>query len=89
VESFASQPEASLRIHVTHLGRGLPPRIDNGVKALLQLPADDPAYWTTAYFDVLLDKVGAAGCSLRPSVTGVRGQSSGLAPWPLPAGSGA
>nr|XP_020038652.1 uncharacterized protein C2orf54 homolog [Castor canadensis] len=56
VESFASQPEASLRIHVTHLGRGLPPRIDNGVKALLQLPADDPAYWTTAYFDVLLDK---------------------------------
>nr|XP_060477476.1 protein mab-21-like 4 [Panthera onca] len=56
VERFASQPEASLRIHVTHLGRGPPPRIGNGVKALLQLPASDPAYWATAYFDVLLDK---------------------------------
>ncbi|KAM5155751.1 protein mab-21-like 4 [Callospermophilus lateralis] len=56
VERFASQPEISLRIHVTHLGRIPPPRIDNGVKALLQLPASDPTYWTTAYFDVLLDK---------------------------------
>uniref|UniRef100_A0A8C5KB63 Mab-21-like 4 n=1 Tax=Jaculus jaculus TaxID=51337 RepID=A0A8C5KB63_JACJA len=56
VEHFASQPEASLLIHVTHLGRTRPPRIDNGVKALLQLPASDPTYWTTAYFDVLLDK---------------------------------
>ncbi|XP_019300863.2 protein mab-21-like 4 [Panthera pardus] len=56
VERFASQPEASLRIHVTHLSRGPPPRIGNGVKALLQLPASDPAYWATAYFDVLLDK---------------------------------
>ncbi|XP_007941545.2 protein mab-21-like 4 [Orycteropus afer afer] len=56
VERFASQPEASLRIHVTHLGRSPPPRIDNGIKALLQLPASDPAYWATAYFDALLDK---------------------------------
>ncbi|XP_003421214.3 protein mab-21-like 4 [Loxodonta africana] len=56
VEHFASQPEASLRIHVTHLGCSPPPRIDNSVKALLQLPASDPAYWTTAYFDILLDK---------------------------------
>ncbi|XP_029789372.1 protein mab-21-like 4 [Suricata suricatta] len=56
VERFASQPEASLRIHATHLGRSPPPRIDSGVKALLQLPASDPAYWATAYFDVLLDK---------------------------------
>lgn len=56
VERFASQPEASLRIHVTHLGRSPPPRISSGVKALLQLPASDPTYWTTAYFDVLLDK---------------------------------
>ena len=63
VERFASQPEASLRIHVTHLGRGPPPRIGSGVKALLQLPASDPAYWATAYFDVLLDKVGMAGAS--------------------------
>lgn len=61
VEHFASQPEASLRIHVTHLGRSPPPRIGNGVKALLQLPASNPAYWATAYFDVLLDKVGRAG----------------------------
>uniref|UniRef100_A0A452RXU9 Mab-21 like 4 n=1 Tax=Ursus americanus TaxID=9643 RepID=A0A452RXU9_URSAM len=56
VERFASQPEPSLRIHVTHLGRSPPPRIGNGVKALLQLPASNPAYWATAYFDVLLDK---------------------------------
>ncbi|XP_069321475.1 protein mab-21-like 4 [Eulemur rufifrons] len=56
VEAFASQPEASLRIHATHLGRSPPPRIGSGVKALLQLPASDPAYWATAYFDVLLDK---------------------------------
>ncbi|XP_028366562.1 protein mab-21-like 4 [Phyllostomus discolor] len=56
VERFASQPEAALRIHATHLGPSPPPRIDHGVKALLQLPASDPAYWATAYFDVLLDK---------------------------------
>ncbi|KAK2108094.1 hypothetical protein P7K49_013259 [Saguinus oedipus] len=56
VEGFASQPEAALRIHATHLGRGPPPRISSGLKALLQLPASDPAYWATAYFDVLLDK---------------------------------
>nr|XP_031530535.1 protein mab-21-like 4 isoform X3 [Vicugna pacos] len=56
VELFASQPEASLRIHVTHLGRSTPPRIGSGVRALLQLPASDPTYWATAYFDVLLDK---------------------------------
>lgn len=60
VEHFASQPEESLRIHVTHLGHSRPPRIDNGVKALLQLPASDPTYWATAYFDFLLDKVGVA-----------------------------
>nr|KAF6450618.1 mab-21 like 4 [Molossus molossus] len=56
VERFASQPEAALRLHATHLGRSPPPRIGHGVKALLQLPASDPAYWATAYFDVLLDK---------------------------------
>ncbi|XP_027622802.1 protein mab-21-like 4 [Tupaia chinensis] len=56
VEAFASQPEASLRIHATHLGHSPPPRISAGVKALLQLPASDPTYWATAYFDVLLDK---------------------------------
>lgn len=63
VEHFASQPEASLRIHATHLGRCPPPRISHGIKALLQLPASDPAYWATAYFDVLLDKVGSQGCT--------------------------
>lgn len=61
VEHFASQPEAALRLHATHLGRGPPPRVPNGVRALLQLPASDPAYWATAYFDVLLDKVGVSG----------------------------
>ncbi|XP_012889116.1 PREDICTED: uncharacterized protein C2orf54 homolog [Dipodomys ordii] len=56
VEAFASRPEGSLRIHATHLGRGPPPRLCHGVKELLQLPASDPSCWTTAYFDVLLDK---------------------------------
>uniref|UniRef100_A0A8C3YFZ9 Mab-21 like 4 n=1 Tax=Catagonus wagneri TaxID=51154 RepID=A0A8C3YFZ9_9CETA len=56
VERFASQPEASLRIHATHLGPSPPPRLSGGVKALLQLPASDPAFWATAYFDLLLDK---------------------------------
>ncbi|KAG8508284.1 Protein mab-21-like 4 [Galemys pyrenaicus] len=55
-ERFASQPEAALRLHVTHLSHSAPPRIDGGAKALLQLPASDPTYWATAYFDVLLDK---------------------------------
>lgn len=75
VELFASQPEASLRIHVTHLGRSPPPRLGSGVKALLQLPANDPAYWATAYFDVLLDKVGTG----RPRVP--RG-GHGVLDWP-------
>ncbi|XP_077009426.1 protein mab-21-like 4 [Tamandua tetradactyla] len=56
VEAFASQPEAALRIHATHLGRNPPPRVGSRLKALLQLPASDSAYWATAYFDVLLDK---------------------------------
>lgn len=79
VEGFASQPEAALRIHATHLGRSPPPRIGSGLKALLQLPASDPTYWATAYFDVLLDKVGAGRGSL--------GQAQGCGrvgtePWP-------
>ncbi|KFO22546.1 protein mab-21-like 4 [Fukomys damarensis] len=57
VEGFARQPEAALRIHATHLGRSPPPRTGHRVRALLQLPASDPAYWATAYFDVLLDKI--------------------------------
>lgn len=59
VEHFASQPEAALRIHATHLGRSPPPRVGSGLRALLQLPAGEPAYWATAYFDVLLDKFQA------------------------------
>ncbi|XP_027731756.1 protein mab-21-like 4 isoform X2 [Vombatus ursinus] len=55
VEKFASQPEQFLKIHVTHLFPS-PPRIDNGIKAFLQLPANNQTYWDTAYFDVLLDK---------------------------------
>lgn len=70
VERFASQPEAALRIHATHLGRSPPPRVGSGLRALLQLPASEPAYWATAYFDVLLDKVGAeAGGPGRCGVT--------------------
>lgn len=83
VERFASQPEAALRIHATHLGRNPPPRIGHGVKALLQLPASDPAYWATAYFDVLLDKVGMG----RPRVTFGGGEPWSALPPPAP-GSG-
>ncbi|XP_074154090.1 protein mab-21-like 4 [Sminthopsis crassicaudata] len=55
VEKFAGQPEQFLKIHVTHLFSSSP-RIDNGIKAFLQLPANNQSYWDTAYFDVLLDK---------------------------------
>ncbi|XP_038605090.1 protein mab-21-like 4 [Tachyglossus aculeatus] len=55
VEKFASQPERFLKIHITHRITS-PQRIDNGIKAFLQLPANNRAYWDTAYFDVLLDK---------------------------------
>ncbi|XP_004485180.3 protein mab-21-like 4 [Dasypus novemcinctus] len=56
VERFARQPEVALRLHATHLGRSPPPRAAHGLRALLQLPASDPACWATAYFDVLLDE---------------------------------
>lgn len=84
VEGFASQPEVALRIHATHLGRSPPPRIGSGLKALLQLPASDPTYWATAYFDVLLDKVGA-GCGSLGQAQGCGGwgRSPGPAPCPL------
>ena len=54
----------------------------SGLRALLQLPASEPAYWATAYFDVLLDKVGAkAGEPGRCGVT-VSGEGPLLCdPW--------
>nr|XP_013795147.1 PREDICTED: uncharacterized protein C2orf54 homolog [Apteryx mantelli mantelli] len=56
VEGFAWDPRRFLRFHF-----GLPVhtdglRADPGIRALLELPAKDKAYWGTAYFDILLSK---------------------------------
>ncbi|XP_074860683.1 protein mab-21-like 4 [Carettochelys insculpta] len=55
VEAFASSPEHFLKCHLSHTAQNHRP-LDNGLKAWLQLPAQDGAYWSTAYFDVLLTK---------------------------------
>lgn len=57
VEAFASSPEHFLKCHFTHAVHTNHQRLDNSIKAWLQLPAKDGAYWDTAYFDVLLSKV--------------------------------
>ncbi|XP_025965175.2 protein mab-21-like 4 [Dromaius novaehollandiae] len=56
VEGFARDPHRFLRFHF-----GFPVHIDGlqadpGIRALLQLPAKDKAYWDTAYFDILLSQ---------------------------------
>ncbi|OXB58645.1 hypothetical protein ASZ78_003612 [Callipepla squamata] len=57
VEAFARDPARFLRFHF-----GPPARVDDmqadpALRALLQLPAKDGAYWDTAYFDVLLSQL--------------------------------
>nr|XP_009663425.1 PREDICTED: uncharacterized protein C2orf54 homolog [Struthio camelus australis] len=56
VESFARDPCRFLRFHFSLpvYTDGL--QADPGIKALLQLPAKDRAYWDTAYFDILLSQ---------------------------------
>ncbi|KAM7161050.1 LOW QUALITY PROTEIN: protein mab-21-like 4 [Macrochelys suwanniensis] len=55
VEGFASSLEHFLKCHFTQAGQSNHQWLDNGIKTL-QLPAQDEAYWDTAYFDVLLSK---------------------------------
>ncbi|XP_065604115.1 protein mab-21-like 4 [Cyrtonyx montezumae] len=57
VEAFAWDPARFLRFHFgppTHVD-GV--QADPALRALLQLPAKDGAYWDTAYFDVLLSQL--------------------------------
>lgn len=56
VENFASSPERYLKFHFAIRENNLH-QMDNGLKALLHLPAEDKAYWDTAFFDMLLNKV--------------------------------
>ncbi|TFK03955.1 hemicentin-2 [Platysternon megacephalum] len=56
VEGFASSPEHFLKCHFTQAGQNNHQWLDNGIKTWLLLPAQDGAYWNTAYFDVLLSK---------------------------------
>ncbi|KAH0623982.1 hypothetical protein JD844_007218 [Phrynosoma platyrhinos] len=57
VESFACSPEPFLKFHFTTRETNTHQHMDNGLKALLHLPAEDKSYWNTAFFDMLLDKV--------------------------------
>nr|XP_056706107.1 protein mab-21-like 4 [Euleptes europaea] len=56
VESFAMNPELFLRFHFARTEHTTHHQTDNGLKALLHLPAEDKAYWDTAFFDMLLNK---------------------------------
>ncbi|XP_029472791.1 protein mab-21-like 4 [Rhinatrema bivittatum] len=56
VEEFANSPEQFLKIHITHQVAKSSQRVENGIKTLLQLPANDGIYWDTPYFDILLNK---------------------------------
>ncbi|XP_062987587.1 protein mab-21-like 4 [Elgaria multicarinata webbii] len=56
VESFASNPERFLKFHFAIKDNNTYPPMDNGLKTLLHLPAEDSAYWGTAFFDMLLNK---------------------------------
>lgn len=57
VEAFAQDPPRFLRFHfgLPASAKGL--QADPEVGALLRLPAEDGAYWDTAYFDILLSQL--------------------------------
>ncbi|XP_077205125.1 protein mab-21-like 4 isoform X2 [Paroedura picta] len=57
VESFANNPKYFLKFHFSGAEYKTHHQIDNGFKALLHLPAEDKAYWDTAFFDMLLNKM--------------------------------
>ncbi|XP_066478359.1 protein mab-21-like 4 [Tiliqua scincoides] len=56
VETFASSPEHFLRFHFAIRENNMHQQKDNGLKALLHFPAEEKAYWDTAFFDMLLHK---------------------------------
>uniref|UniRef100_A0A8B9CRQ5 Mab-21 like 4 n=1 Tax=Anser brachyrhynchus TaxID=132585 RepID=A0A8B9CRQ5_9AVES len=64
VEAFAQDPPRFLRFHfgLPASAKGL--QADPEVGALLRLPAEDGAYWDTAYFDILLTAARAATDSI-------------------------
>ncbi|XP_007427572.1 uncharacterized protein C2orf54 homolog [Python bivittatus] len=56
VESFALSPERFLKFNFAQ-GEGKKfHQKDNGLRALLHLPAENRDYWDTAFFDMLLNK---------------------------------
>lgn len=57
VEAFAQDPPRFLRFHFGHPASTKGLQADPELRALLQLPAEDRAYWDTAYFDTLLNQV--------------------------------
>uniref|UniRef100_A0ACB8FB66 Uncharacterized protein n=1 Tax=Sphaerodactylus townsendi TaxID=933632 RepID=A0ACB8FB66_9SAUR len=57
VETFANNPKRFLKFHFAGTEHKAHHQIDNDLKALLHLPAEDKAYWDTAFFDMLLNKV--------------------------------
>ncbi|XP_060098129.1 protein mab-21-like 4 isoform X1 [Heteronotia binoei] len=56
VESFANNPKYFLKFHFSGTEYKMHHQTDIGFKALLRLPAEDKAYWDTAFFDMLLNK---------------------------------
>ncbi|XP_053166778.1 protein mab-21-like 4 [Hemicordylus capensis] len=56
VENFASSPEHFLKFNFATKENNIHQQMDNGLKDLLHLPAEDKAYWDTAFFDMLLSK---------------------------------
>ncbi|KAJ6669244.1 hypothetical protein lerEdw1_008053 [Lerista edwardsae] len=63
VETFASSPEHFLKFHFVIRENNMHQQMDYGLKALLLLPDEDKAYWDTAFFDMLLNKVFCDDCS--------------------------
>nr|XP_016847602.1 PREDICTED: uncharacterized protein C2orf54 homolog isoform X2 [Anolis carolinensis] len=56
VESFACTPELYLKFRFATREGNTYKSMDNGLKTLLHLPAEDKTYWNTAFFDMLLNK---------------------------------
>ncbi|XP_063162187.1 protein mab-21-like 4 [Candoia aspera] len=56
VESFAITPERFLKFNFSQREDKKLHQKDNGLKALLHLPAENRDYWDTAFFDMLLNK---------------------------------
>lgn len=64
VESFAISPKYFLKFHFAQREGKEYHQKDNGLKALLHLPAENRDYWDTAFFDMLLSKVLSYKCEV-------------------------